>query len=134
MMDVLSLFLCGDEKREVRHSPVVDIPVKAKGDLAVAYGAIYYGALTRDRVYVRTTENEFDFPQAQANAEAVYNGTGGIALSSFWRKLVVANEGDGLRLFISGYFTPERSGSSLEGSHEHPLPHTRAGQTVAGDQ
>jgi len=25
-----------------------DIPVKAKGDLAVAYGAIHYGALTRD--------------------------------------------------------------------------------------
>jgi uncharacterized membrane protein (UPF0182 family) len=106
-MDSLSLVLCGEEKRDVRHSPVVDIPVKAKGDLAVAYGAIYYGALTRDRVYVRTTENEFDFPQAQANAEAVYNGTGGIALSSFWRKLVVANEGDGLRLFISGYFTPK---------------------------
>jgi hypothetical protein len=25
-----------------------DIPAKAKGDLVVAYGAIYYGALTRD--------------------------------------------------------------------------------------
>jgi len=93
-----------------RGNPVLwahDIPIKAEGDLAVAHGAIYYGALTQDRVYVRTTEKEFDFPQGQANAETVYDGTGGIALSSFWRKLVVANEGDGLRLFISGYFTPE---------------------------
>jgi hypothetical protein len=28
-------------------------------------------------------------------------------LSNFWRKLVVAHETDGLRLFISDYFTPE---------------------------
>ncbi len=84
-----------------------DIPIKAKGDLAVTQGAIYYGALTRDRVYVRTTEKEFDFPQGQANAEIVYQGKGGIPLSSFWRKLVVAHDTDGLRLFISEYFTPE---------------------------
>ncbi|HVI63042.1 MAG TPA: UPF0182 family protein [Bradyrhizobium sp.] len=34
-----------------RGNPVLwahDIPVKAKGDLAAAHGAIYYGALTRD--------------------------------------------------------------------------------------
>jgi len=84
-----------------------DIPLTAKGDLAVKQGAIYYGALTQDRVYVRTSEKEFDFPQGQANAETVYEGKGGIALSNFWRKLVVAHEGDGLRLFISEYFTPE---------------------------
>jgi uncharacterized membrane protein (UPF0182 family) len=93
-----------------RGNPVLwahDIPVKAKGDLAVTHGEIYYGALTRDRVYVRTSEKEFDFPRGQANAETVYEGKGGIPLSNFWRKLVVANERDGLRLFISGYFTPE---------------------------
>jgi uncharacterized protein len=84
-----------------------DIPLTAKGDLAVKQGAIYYGGLTRDRVYVRTSEKEFDFPQGQANAETVYEGKGGIPLSNFWLKLVVAHEGDGLRLFISEYFTPE---------------------------
>jgi len=93
-----------------RGNPVLwahDIPIKAKGDLAVSHGEIYYGALTRDRIYVRTTEKEFDFPQGQVNAETVYDGNGGIPLSSFWRKLVVAHECDGLRLFISGYFVPE---------------------------
>ena len=93
-----------------RGNPVLwahDIPLKAKGDLAVTHGAIYYGGLTRDRVYVRTSEKEFDFPQGQANAETVYDGKGGIQLSSFWRKLVIAHECDGLRLFISGYFVSE---------------------------
>jgi len=95
---------------DTRGNPVLwahDIPIKAKGDLGVRHGEIYYGMLTRDRIYVRTTEKEFDFPQGQANAETVYEGMGGISLSSFWRKLVVAHESDGLRLFISGYFVPE---------------------------
>jgi uncharacterized membrane protein (UPF0182 family) len=90
-----------------RGNPVLwahDIPIRAKGDLAVTHGEIYYGSLTQDRVYVRTSEKEFDFAQGQANAETVYHGKGGILLSSFWRKLVVAHECDGLRLFISGYF------------------------------
>ena len=63
--------------------------------------------LTQDRVYVHTTEKEFDFPQGDANAETIYGGKGGIPLSNLWRKLVIAHEFDGLRLFISGYFTPQ---------------------------
>ena len=93
-----------------RGNPVLwahDIPIKAKGELAVTDGAIYYGSLTEDRVYVRTSEKEFDFPQGQESAETVYHGKGGISLSSFWRKLVVAHECDGLRLFISRYFQPD---------------------------
>ena len=92
-----------------RGNPVLwahDIPIQAKGDLAVTHGEIYYGMQTHDRVYVHTTEKEFDFPQGDANAESIYGGGGGIALSNLWRKLVVAHEFDGLRLFISGYFTP----------------------------
>ena len=95
---------------DARGNPVLwahDIPVEAKKDLAVTRGEIYFGELTEDRVYVHTTEKEFDFPQGQANAETVYQGTGGILLSNLWRKLVIAREFDGLRLFISGYFTPE---------------------------
>jgi uncharacterized membrane protein (UPF0182 family) len=84
-----------------------DIPVVAKKNLSVAHGGIYFGDETNDRVYVHTTEKEFDFPQGQANAETTYQGNGGIALSNLWRKLVVARLFDGLRLFISGYFTPQ---------------------------
>ena len=93
-----------------RGNPVLwahDIPIVAKKDLSVTHGEIYFGELTTERVYVRTTEKEFDFPQGQANAETIYQGNGGIPLSNLWRKLVVAREFDGLRLFISGYFTPQ---------------------------
>ncbi|MGC1357025.1 MAG: UPF0182 family protein [Xanthobacteraceae bacterium] len=95
---------------DARGNPMLwahDIPVEAKKDLSVTRGQIYFGELTDDRVYVHTTEKEFDFPQGQANSETVYQGTGGILLSNVWRKLVIAREFDGLRLFISEYFTPE---------------------------
>ncbi len=84
-----------------------DIPIQAVGDLAVTHGEIYYGLKTNDRVYVHTTEKEFDFPRGDANAETTYGGKGGIALSNLWRRLVVAREFDGLRLFLSDYFTPQ---------------------------
>jgi uncharacterized protein len=93
-----------------RGNPVLwahDIPVNAKMGLSVTHGEIYFGELTRDHVYVHTTEKEFDFPQGQANAETIYQGDGGILLSNLWRKLVIARKFDGMRLFISGYFTPE---------------------------
>jgi len=54
-----------------------DIPVLAKDGLAVNHGQIYFGESTHDRVYVHTTEKEFDFPQGQANVEATYAGGGG---------------------------------------------------------
>jgi len=93
-----------------RGNPVTwahDIPVEAKGSLAVTHGQIYYGRQTPDRIYVHTTEKEFDYPKGDANVETEYGGSGGVALSSFWRKLVVAHAFDGLNLFISGYFTPQ---------------------------
>ncbi|HEX4742105.1 MAG TPA: UPF0182 family protein [Caulobacteraceae bacterium] len=93
-----------------RGNPVLwahDIPIQAKGDLVVTHGEIYYGMETRNRVYVHTTEKEFDFPRGDANAETVYGGSGGIRLSNFWRRLVIARQFDGLRLFISNYFTSQ---------------------------
>jgi uncharacterized protein len=93
-----------------RGNPVLwahDIPIVAKKNLSVTHGEIYFGELTNDQIYVRTTEKEFDFPQGQVNAETIYQGNGGIPLSDSWRKLVIARQFDGLRLFISGYFTPE---------------------------
>jgi uncharacterized protein len=93
-----------------RGNPILwahDIPIVAKKNLSVAHGEIYFDEQTNDRVYVHTSVKEFDFPQGQANAETIYQGSGGIPLSNLWRKLVIARQFDGLRLFISGYFTPQ---------------------------
>ena len=43
---------------DARGNPILwahDIPIEAKGDLAVTHGEIYYGTLTQNRIYVHTT-------------------------------------------------------------------------------
>ena len=51
---------------------------------------IYFGELTNTDVYVKTHQKEFDYPQGEANSMTSYQGTGGIVLGSFLRRLLIA--------------------------------------------
>ena len=66
---------------------------------------IYYGELTDGPVIVNTREGEFDYPSGESNVYTRYRGEGGVALSSFWRKLLFGWKFDGTLLLFSGYPT-----------------------------
>src|SRR5262249_14543314 len=51
---------------------------------------IYFGELTNTDVYVKTRQKEFDYPQGEANSMTTYEGTGGIEMGSFLRRLLLA--------------------------------------------
>jgi uncharacterized membrane protein (UPF0182 family) len=51
---------------------------------------IYFGELTNTDVYVRTNQKEFDFPQGETNSFATYEGTGGIQVGGFFRRMLIA--------------------------------------------
>ena len=51
---------------------------------------IYFGELTNTDVYVKTTQKEFDYPQGESNSFATYEGTGGIEMGSFGRRMLIA--------------------------------------------
>jgi uncharacterized membrane protein (UPF0182 family) len=51
---------------------------------------IYFGELTNTDVYVKTRQKEFDYPQGETNSMTTYQGTGGIVLGSFLRRLLIA--------------------------------------------
>jgi uncharacterized protein len=56
---------------------------------------IYFGELTDTDVYVKTRQQEFDYPQGQNNNVTSYQGTGGIVLGGFLRRVILAiNRGD----------------------------------------
>ncbi|MGA8087879.1 MAG: UPF0182 family protein [Terracidiphilus sp.] len=57
---------------------------------------IYFGQLTNTDVYVKTRQKEFDYPQGETNSMATYEGTGGIELGSFPRRLLIAFDRDDL--------------------------------------
>jgi uncharacterized protein len=63
---------------------------------------IYFGELTGNDVYVKTKQQEFNYPQGQTNNLTAYEGTGGIPLAGFVRRILIAmNEGDITKLPFS---------------------------------
>ena len=58
--------------------------------LNVTRPQIYFGELTDTDVYVKTKQQEFDYPQGQTNSLTSYEGTGGIVLGGFFNRLVIA--------------------------------------------
>ncbi len=90
------------------HLLIKDIPPKWSDEsLAVNRPQLYYGALTHEPVVVNTREQEFDYPSGDENVYTRYTGTGGVQLSSFWRKFVFGWKFDGTRFLLSGYPTRE---------------------------
>jgi uncharacterized membrane protein (UPF0182 family) len=63
--------------------------------LIVSRPEVYFGELTDTDVYVKTRQQEFDYPQGQSNNVTSYQGTGGIALGNFFRRVLLAiNRGE----------------------------------------
>jgi len=69
---------------------------------------IYFGELTNTDVYVKTRQKEFNYPQGETNSLTSYEGTGGIAIGGFFRRLLVAlDRGDLTKLPFSDDVTSE---------------------------
>ncbi len=72
----------------------------------VAQPALYYAERARGYRIVDTGIRELDYPKGDSNVYTSYRGTGGIPLSSFWKRLLFSwNERD-INILISGYLKP----------------------------
>ncbi|MGH9345518.1 MAG: UPF0182 family protein, partial [Terriglobia bacterium] len=58
--------------------------------LNVTRPEIYYGEMTNTDVYVKTHQQEFNYPEGQANNLNTYEGTGGIVLGGMLRRALIA--------------------------------------------
>src|ERR1700680_1173366 len=58
--------------------------------LTVTRPEIYFGELTNTDVYVKTRQQEFNYPQGTTNNLTSYEGNGGIALGGFLRRMIIA--------------------------------------------
>jgi len=68
-----------------------NMPVQsAVRSLAVTRPEIYFGELTNTDVYVKTRQQEFNYPQGATNNLTSYEGNGGIVLGGFLRRMIIA--------------------------------------------
>ena len=86
-----------------------DMPVQSTiPSLKVTRPEIYFGQLTNTDVYVKTRQKEFNYPQGETNNLTSYEGTGGIVLGGFFRRLLIAlDRGDITKLPFSDDVTPD---------------------------
>ena len=74
-----------------------NMPVQSTvSSLKVKRPEIYFGELTNSDVYVKTRQQEFNYPQGQTNNLTSYEGNGGIVLDSFLRRIIIAFDRDDL--------------------------------------
>jgi len=80
-----------------------NMPVQsATPALKVTRPEVYFGEMTNADVYVKTRQNEFNYPQGETNSVTTYEGTGGIVLGGFLRRLLIAlDRGDLTKLPFS---------------------------------
>jgi uncharacterized membrane protein (UPF0182 family) len=60
--------------------------------IAVTRPEIYFGELTNTDVYVKTRQQEFNYPQGETNSLTSYDGNGGILLGGFLRRILIASD------------------------------------------
>ncbi len=86
-----------------------NMPVQSTvSSLQITRPEVYFGELSGNDVYVKTKQQEFNYPQGQTNNLTEYTGAGGIPLDGFVRRILIAmNEGDITKLPFSDDITPQ---------------------------
>jgi uncharacterized protein len=86
-----------------------NMPVQSSiPEITVTRPEIYFGELTNTDVYVKTRQKEFNYPQGQSNSLTSYEGSGGIPIGGFARRVLIAvDRGDLAKLPFSDDVTAE---------------------------
>lgn len=86
-----------------------NMPVESKApEIKVTRPEIYFGEKTDRFVYVKTNQQEFNYPQGDTNTYTTYEGTGGIQIGNRFRRMLIAwGVGDLSRLPFANNVTSE---------------------------
>ena len=81
----------GFDSEGMPHFVLSNMPIESNSaDIKVTQPQIYFGQKTNTDVYVKTKQNEFDYPQGETNKYTTYEGTGGIRIGGGLRRLLLA--------------------------------------------
>jgi uncharacterized protein len=82
-------------------------PASSVPSLRIDRPEIYFGEMSNDRVYVKTSAEEFNYPSGEENVYKEYDGEGGVSIGSKWRQLLFALRFGDLKLLLSNPLTAE---------------------------
>ena len=82
-------------------------PVESYDTLRLDNPRIYYGEHNSNYVFVNTLTDSFDFPDGSSNQFYRYTGKGGVQLTNFFRKLMMAFRFGDFRILLTSDITPD---------------------------
>jgi len=86
---------------------IKDIPPVSSVDLTITRPEIYYGEITEGYVIVKTKAKEFDYPKGDENVYSTYVGSGGLPVSSLWRRILFSIKYSNPQILLTTNFTRE---------------------------
>ncbi len=84
---------------------IQDIPPRSNVDLQITRPEIYFGEKTEHPVFVKTNQEEFDYPMGDQNATTIYEGDRGLPIDSFFMRLVFSWELKIYQILFTDNFT-----------------------------
>jgi len=84
---------------------VKDIPAVTSVPLKLKQMGIYYGEETDQYVLANTKVKEFDYPKGNENVYTSYKGSGGVLLSSWFKRLVFSWKLSDINILFTGNLT-----------------------------
>ncbi|NQW04837.1 MAG: UPF0182 family protein [Acidobacteria bacterium] len=86
---------------------VRDLPPVTTVDLKVDEPSIYYGERSSDYALVKTDQPEFHYPRGEDNVTTTYDGTGGVPIGGFFRRLLFAIRFGASDIVFTNQLNPE---------------------------
>ena len=89
---------------------VKDLPPSSSvPSIQVKRPQIYFGELSNEFVLAPTRQKEFDYPSGEGDAAvySTYDGGAGVAIGSFWRRLLFAFRFGALNIVLTDQITPD---------------------------
>ncbi len=85
----------------------LEVAPRVRDSIPIGNPRIYYGELTNTEIMTSATVDELDYPLGDENVYNTYNGQGGIALGSGWRRLIFANYLRNWQMIFTRNFMPD---------------------------
>lgn len=88
-------------------TPLTTSSEAVRNSIPIGKPRIYYGENSNTYVMTSTKVKELDYPSDNDNVYNIYDGRGGIALDSFWRRMLFAKYLNDWRMAVTPEFLPE---------------------------
>jgi uncharacterized membrane protein (UPF0182 family) len=86
---------------------IQNLPPVSTKDLRVDQPSIYFGELSNSYVLVRTRQPEFHYPRGDDNETTFYEGTGGVPIGGYLRRLLFAIKFANADMLVTSQLLPE---------------------------